>query len=103
VPREKVVDYLLSPSHPWGRHKAAFFTAFGFSADRWEELAAALKRHVADHDVLKVEATQFGTRYAVDGIMETASGRLASLRTIWFVDEGDDVPRFVTAYPVRGA
>jgi hypothetical protein len=102
VPREKVADYLLSPIHPWGRHKAAFFNAFGFSNTSWEELAAALKRHGSDHHVAKIEATPFGTRYVVEGIMKGLGGRVANVRTVWFVAEGETTPRFVTAYPIRG-
>ena len=33
VEREKIVDYLLNPSHPYGASKARFFIEFGFHAD----------------------------------------------------------------------
>jgi len=101
VPREKVVDYLLSTTHRDGRYKAAFFKGFGFTADRWQELADALLRHAEDHHVTKVEDSPFGTRYVVDGIMVMADGRDAMLRTVWFFDTDSDLPRFVTAYPLR--
>jgi tripartite-type tricarboxylate transporter receptor subunit TctC len=39
--RSKITGYLLSLSHPDDRTKAAFFMRFGFSAERWEELAEA--------------------------------------------------------------
>jgi hypothetical protein len=100
VPREKVVDYLLSPAHRDGRHKAVFFTGFGFSVERWEDLADALLRHASDHEVAKQEDSPFGTRYVVEGIMAMADGRDALPRTVWFIDTGADVPRFVTAYPL---
>jgi len=101
VPREKVADYLLSTNHRDGRHKAAFFNGFGFEAENWQLLAAALRQHVADHGVSKDEAAQFGRRYVVDGIMAMPDGRTAMLRSVSFVDFGEDVPRFVTAYPLR--
>jgi hypothetical protein len=41
IPPAKITDYLLSFTHRDGRHKAAFFTRFGFSADNWEIMAAA--------------------------------------------------------------
>ena len=102
VPRKKVVDYLLSTTHRDGRHKATFFSAFGFDVKNWQDLADALVRHANDHEVAKVEASPFGTRYVVDGIMTMADGRNALVRTIWFMDTDANVPRFVTAYPLRG-
>ena len=44
VEREKVRDYLLSPSHPTGKRKAEFFTSMGFQREAWEVLADALRR-----------------------------------------------------------
>jgi hypothetical protein len=102
VPREKIADYLLSLTHPQDRHKAAFFSSFGFSTENWEILADSLKRQVADHPVTKVETTPFGTRYVVEGIMKMPDGRTPSIRSVWFVAEGDEIPRFATAYPTKG-
>ena len=100
--RRKIVDYLLSATHPWGKHKAEWFAAFGFSSENWETLARALRRHAAGHDVAKTETTPFGVRYVVEGIMEMPNGMLPRVRTVWFVEEGDDTPQFVTAYPLKG-
>jgi hypothetical protein len=79
-----------------------FFTAFGFSREKWETLATAIKQHAADHPVVKIETTHFGTRYVVEGIMETPDGRFPRVRTVWFVAEGETIPRLATAYPARG-
>lgn len=43
VARSKIVDYLLSETHPDGRGKARLFSDHGFSASDWESLAAALR------------------------------------------------------------
>jgi len=102
VPRERVVDYLLSTTHRDGRHKAVIFIRFGFEVDNWRVLAEAHVRHAKEHEVAKEEDSPFGTRYAVEGIMVMADGRTALMRTVWFIDTGTDVPRFVTAYPLRG-
>jgi hypothetical protein len=84
-----------------GRHKAAFFVSFGFTAERWEDLAAALLQHAADHEISKEEDSPFGQRFVIEGIMETPDGRTPGVRSVWFIDSGRDTPRFVTAYPVR--
>jgi hypothetical protein len=102
VPREKMLDYLLSLTHPQGRHKAVFFASFGLSPENWETLADLLKRHAADHPVTTLETTPFGTRYVVEGIMEMPDGRCPCVRSVWFVAEGEESPRFATAYPIRG-
>ena len=99
VPEEKVVSYLLSTDHPVGRHKAAFFARFGFRAERWEELAAALRNHVSDHDPVEVTATPFGTKYAVPGPLRSPDGRNPLVRSVWIVEHGENVPRLVTAHP----
>lgn len=100
VPRRKVVDYLLSSTHPEGRGKAAFFRRYGFGPEAWEVLADALRRHAAEHEVTREEPSPFGTRYVVEGIMETPSGRTPRVRSVWFVANDDDTPRLVTAYPL---
>ena len=50
VDRAKVVDYLLSAEHEKGRDKAQFFVRFGFAAERWEDLADALRVHAVTHE-----------------------------------------------------
>ena len=99
VPERKIVDYLLSPSHPDGRGKARFFRGFGFSAAQWQVLAAALRRHAVENSVTMQSTTAFGTRYVVEGILHTPDGRTPTVCVVWFVDNGDGVPRLVTAFP----
>ena len=38
VEEEKISGYLLNFDHDDGKHKAEFFSRFGFSPDRWQEL-----------------------------------------------------------------
>ena len=99
----KLTDYLLSPTHPVGRTKAKFFTRVGFSSDSWEVLRDALVFHASAFEVANVEAGGYGVGYAVDGPLTTPSGRTPRVRTVWFVETGRPEPRFVTAYPLKGA
>jgi hypothetical protein len=101
VPRAKLVDYLLSTTHSVGRHKATFFTRYGFRAERWQDLAAALVAHAREHEIASEELSPFGRRLVAEGIMETPDGRRPMLRSIWFLRDGETVPRFVTAYPIK--
>jgi hypothetical protein len=101
LPQEKITGYLLSASHRDGRHKAAFFTAFGFTLENWQQLATALLHHATEHEVVREENSPFGKRYVIEGIMRAADGRAPMLRSVWFIESGADSPRFVTAYPLR--
>ncbi len=103
VPEEKITGYLLSKTHRDGRHKAAFFLGFGFTPEAWRTLAVALSKHAADHEVASAENTPFGIRYVVEGTIATPSGRAPSIRSVWFLESGQEVPRFVTSYPLKGA
>ena len=100
IPKSKITDYLLSESHPQGRHKAAFFNRFGFAAESLERLDSALMRHALDQEVAKMEDTRFGTRYTVEGTIIAPNGDGILIRSVWFIDKGKDIPRFVTAYPL---
>jgi hypothetical protein len=66
-------------------------------AQRWREddlLSIANGGQTVSED-----STAFGQKYVRDGVIETPTGRMIGLRTIWISDEPDDPPRLVTAYP----
>lgn len=97
----KIVDYLLNLSSENGKTKAHFFMAFGFTIEEWEQLAEALIRHASTHEVAKVELRPpFGIHYVVDGTLETPDKRNPAVRVVWIIDEGDDFPRLISAYPL---
>ena len=62
IPDRKIVDYLLSSTHPVGHGKAAWFVDHGFSSENPKVLAEALRHHATSHPVTKQEDTPFGTR-----------------------------------------
>lgn len=99
VDRGKITEYLLSATHPDGASKAKFFLRFGFHLGNWEILRAALQKHGVECAVVKTVESAFGTRYTVEGALETPDGRNPRLRTVWLVEKGDTVPRLIIAYP----
>ncbi len=101
VAESKITDYLLSLTHPRGQHKARFFMRFGFSPVAWQVLADALRQHAADHEVVRVDDTPFGTLYVIEGALLTPDGRAPMIRTVWFIEHGEDTPRLTTAYPLK--
>ena len=101
VAREKITDYLLSPTSPRGASKARFFRQFGFQVAEWEVFAAALRSHCQQHEVVEMLETEYGIQYVIIGYIETPDGRNPNIRAVWQVDNGADYPRFITARPAR--
>ncbi|HEX7180357.1 MAG TPA: hypothetical protein VF756_00835 [Thermoanaerobaculia bacterium] len=99
IDNRKLRDYLLSPAHPVGRFKAAFFASLGFDAAAWDQLELQL-RTLALHNRAELdERTTFGQKYIVRGIIKGSTTRYAEVRTVWIIRQGEDIPRFVTALP----
>jgi Domain of unknown function (DUF6883) len=99
VERKKILEYLLSASHPDGGSKARFFSRFGFVVARWSILAEALKEHGRTHPVVFSVESKHGTRYTVDGYLNTPDGRKPRIRTVWILPTNSKSPRLITAYP----
>ena len=99
VDREKITEYLLSLDHPDGRNKARVFTGFGFQIENWEVLAEVLRKHAASYSIVKAVESDFGTRYTVEGELETPKRRRPRVRTVWIVEKGSETPRLITTYP----
>jgi hypothetical protein len=98
IPPRKLRDYLLSTTHPVGRYKVVFFRSQGYSQDDWEALASDI-RSLLSASAAVLETTRFGTKYAVSRNITDPGGQIFRLVTIWIILEGEDAPRFVTAYP----
>ena len=100
VDQRKIVDYLLSESN--GRGKAAFFLQLGFHPGNWTVFAEAVKVQARSHPVALMVDSPWGTRYSVDGFINTPSGRepRPRIRTVWILEAGSNQPRLITAHPV---
>jgi hypothetical protein len=49
--------------------------------------------------VTRTSENAYGVVYEIDGPIETPGGRIVRFCSIWQVDTGTDVPRFITMYP----
>jgi hypothetical protein len=100
---EKLRDYCLSTQHPEGRHKArVFLSALGITsadADRLRDflLAAASK----NDEITMTGADKYGCRYSFD-LVVTWGSREAFVRSAWIIKTGEDFPRLVSCYVLRG-
>jgi hypothetical protein len=99
VEREKITEYLLNPAHPDNGGKAPFFIALGFERENWEAFADALRRLASNGRVSKYMETAHGKKYIVDGTLESPTGKIPLVRTVWIINKDAEVARLVTAYP----
>ncbi len=81
--------------------KARFFIGLGFRPTQWNLLAEALCAVGTTNDVSSSVKSTHGTRYVVDGLLETSGGRSPKVRTVWILEPDGVGPRLVTAYPVE--
>jgi len=101
VPLEKVTDYLLSETYAVGKSKARYFRSYGFSDETASDLAQGLLAIAQNAPVDSSERSPYGTKYIVDGELETPNGVMIQVRTIWIIENDTEIPRFVTAYPAE--
>mgnify|MGYP006176030415 CR=1 FL=1 len=95
----KLRNYALSPAHPVGRFKAAFFSRLGFRPENWESLDLELRRMAVQETAELGERTEFGQKYLVRGTLLGPKGLKAEIRCVWIVLHGEQVPRLVTILP----
>jgi len=99
IDAEKVRDYLLSPLHPVGRFKAAFFSLLGYRQEDWEQLETDLRQQHLTQDAVLGRETSYGGKYEIHGRTRGPSGKTREVVSVWIILVDEDVPRFVTAYP----
>ena len=100
IPRNKLVKYLLSETHPIGSTKARFLNSVGYNKTNFVELEKALLKIAQTNDVKSVRKLEYGINYVIDGSMETPSRKKVMITTVWFIKVETNKPSFVTAYPV---
>ena len=100
VPLEKVTNYLLSETHAVGKSKAKFFRSCGFDEKNANQLVYGLLAIAQNVQVANSERSPYGTKYVIDGELETPNGVMIQVRTIWIIEKENGIPRFVTAYPI---
>ncbi|RMI24457.1 MAG: hypothetical protein D6681_01980 [Calditrichaeota bacterium] len=101
IPPEKLTGYLLSETHVIGKAKAKFFRALGFDEANVNLLQTELLTLAKTGDVNESVSSVHGTKYVIDGTIQTPKGGIATIRTVWIIEIDQEIPRFVTAYPIK--
>jgi hypothetical protein len=98
ITEEKLTDYLLNTRHKRGGTKARLLEQFGYTVLNWRQLEADI-RSCLGTEVDFMRTTEYGARYEIRMTLQTPLGVPLTVRTIWQIDDGTDVPRLITLYP----
>lgn len=98
VASDKLTGYLLNVSHKRGGPKARLLLSVGYRSDNPHSLESDLRQHLS-LDVARTDANAYGVVYEIEGPIRTPGGRSVRFCSVWQVDTGTDVPRFITMYP----
>lgn len=78
----KLCSYLLFPSHPSGKTKAAFFRSLGYLQSEWQVLARDLLQLVFQGEARLGARRIYGRKYKVRDILHGPNRRPASVVTV---------------------
>jgi hypothetical protein len=86
-------------SHKRGAAKARLLLGVGYRSDAPQVLESDLRAQHLSLDVTRRHENAYGVVYEIVGPIKTPNGSSVRLCSIWQVDTGTDVPRFITMYP----
>jgi len=97
---QRRIEYLLDPDG-----KGGVFLPMGFASQQWRVFQAALLRHRAANQVQgDPSQDEWGTRYRVVGPLETPSGRVLEICTVWIVrPTAPNRLELLTAFPAHSS
>ena len=96
---DKLTGYLLNVSHKRGGPKARLLVSLGYRWNDPHSLESDLRVQHLSLDVTRTHQNAYGVVYEIEGQIETPNGRSLRFCSVWQVDTGTDVPRFITMYP----
>jgi hypothetical protein len=99
ITAEKLTAYLLNASHKRGGAKARLLLSVGYRSDDPLSLDSDLRTQHLSRSVTRTSENPYGAVYEIEGPIETPSGKTVRFCSVWQVDTGTDVPRFITMYP----
>jgi hypothetical protein len=100
ISKVKLTQYILSETHEVGRFKAKFFRKLGFNEDNIDVFTEAIRAVAQLENIEDMQSSSYGTKYIIDGEIETPVGKTIKVTTVWVIEKGQKRPRFITIYPV---
>jgi hypothetical protein len=93
----KLMDYLLDPDHPRGKHNARVFAAAcGITANDADFLRQVLLTAAQQGEATIGRSDVYGQRFVIEWEVMGLRGPV-KLATAWIIRHGEDFPRFVSA------
>ena len=99
IAADKLTGYLLNVSHKRGAAKARLLLSVGYRPDDPQRLESDLRKQHLSLDAVRTSENAYGIVYEIEGPIRTPGGRIVRFCSIWQVDTGTEVPRFITMYP----
>lgn len=97
---KKLLNYLLDIEHEKGKDKARFFhEVLGIDASQWRYLAYQLINEANRAEILELEVTTYGIKYATIVEVIGLNGRKATVKVAWQVN--NNTSQLVTAFPAK--
>lgn len=101
VADNKITNYLLNDNHEIGKHKANFFKRFGFDTSDIKVFKESLVIHSVEREIEQTKNTLFGTKYELKCEIKTPDKRNPCIVTVWIIENTENTPKLVTAYPAN--
>jgi hypothetical protein len=99
IATEKLTGYLLNLSHKRGGPKARLLQSVGYRSENPQTLESDLRAQHLSLDITRMHETAYGVVYEIERPIKTPSGKSGRFCSVWQVDTGTGVPRFLTMYP----
>jgi len=99
IAADKLTGYVLNVSHKRGGPKARLLLSVGYRSDNPQSLESDLRIQHLSLDVTRTHQSAYGVVYEIEGPITTPNGRTVRFCSVWQVDTGSEVPRFITMYP----
>jgi filamentous hemagglutinin len=103
VAARKLDAYLLSPTHPTGRHKARLWgSVFGFTQGDDALLEKLIREQLDQATPVEMKSTTVRKWELVIPRFRGPNGNEGPVLTAWALAPGKDRPHLTTAYPIVG-
>ena len=99
IAKEKLTTYLLNPSHKRGAAKARLLLSLGYRTDAVHVLESDLRVQHLSLSPARTSQNPYGVAYEIVGPITMPGGKVVGFCSIWQIDTGSEIPRFITMYP----
>jgi len=71
----------------------------GYSTENWKVLEQDLRNQILSQNVNEVKETRYGRKFIIKGLLRGPAKKTVQIVTVWAIIKGENIPRFITAYP----